>query len=106
MKSLPITCITESGDGFLVSFPLHEQTRSPEDVGRLTNSLLATITEIVRDGGEVSDGDVLQALAMVMAIRAHMVDAPRETVKALIPYLLDGAHDALDRSVPVTAGHG
>ncbi len=104
MIKLPITCIAASGESFQANFELHPQTRSPEDVGMLTDALLATITDIVQERGNVSDGDVLQALAMTLAIRSHVVAAPATTVRHLIHDLVDTAHNALDAATPVSEG--
>ena len=73
MDKLPYTALTSSGDAFDIEFPLHPLTRSSEAVGAMITGLLETLSRYVESEGDVSDGDVLQALAMALAVRARIV---------------------------------
>jgi hypothetical protein len=94
-KTLNYTALTSAGEAFDIAFPLHPHTRSPDQVARLLTALLAAISAEVESGNAVSDGDVLQSLAMALAIRTRMVDAPPAASRALIDELLGKALAAL-----------
>ncbi len=95
MKTLLFTALTSGGQAFEVNFPLHPQTRSAEGVSEMITGLLETLSHHVETAGSVSDGDVLQALAMTLAVRARMVNATPESTLALIHDLIDEAYQAV-----------
>ncbi len=94
MTRLPYTAVTSAGEAFDIQFPLHLETRSPEAVADLLTGVLGAISARVESGQGVSDGDVLQALAMAMAVRARMVDVPPKTSLSLMHGLVDTAFAA------------
>ncbi len=98
MKRLPYQARTASGDVFDIDFPLHTETRSAVRVGQLVTAILDALDKDIAISGETSNGDVLQAVAMAMAIRARMIDAPHETLERLSQQLLQTALDAVDAS--------
>jgi len=100
---LPFTAV-QPGLAKRIEFPLHPQTVSPEHVGGLLEAVLDALSGQISARGQVSDGDVLQALSMALAIRMHMVAAPIETVQPVVAELLAGAEEAVAASVPEPAG--
>jgi hypothetical protein len=94
--SLPYRVNTQTGDIIDYTFTLHPQTGSATDVARLLSSILATLDREIRIGGNSGNGDVLQALAMALAVRASMIHAPRELTARLAADLL---RDALAAAV-------
>jgi hypothetical protein len=102
MAHLPFTAVTRSGTAYDVQFPLHPQTVSEQDVQELLSTVLDAVSARV-EGARVSDGDVLQALVMVLAIRMRMVDAPLETCGRLVDELLERSIAAVEqaRSYPM-----
>jgi hypothetical protein len=72
---LPYTVETESGRSAEFSFPLHPQTRSPVRVNQLLAAVLDTLDREIRLMRDVGNGDVMQALAMALAVRATMAPA-------------------------------
>ena len=105
MKTLPYRIKTGTGDTFDVEFPLHEETEDPVRVGQLVSQLLSTIDRDLALFSETSNGDVLQALAMVLAVRARMVHADNDTTARLSTQLLSTALTAVSeapRKVPQT----
>lgn len=103
MSQLSYTAVTRQGEAYDIHFPLHPETRSPDMVsGILTRTLAAITTEVdtqATAGGGVSDGDILQSLAMAMAVRARLVDAPPAVSVRLMHGLVDQAFAAtLDAS--------
>lgn len=107
MKRLPYQAKTASGDIFDIDFPLHEDTGDPVRVGQLVSALLATLDREIGLGGEVSNGDVLQAVAMALAVRSGMIHAPYETTAPLARSLVEAALEAVAESThrPNPAGH-
>jgi hypothetical protein len=107
MKRLPYQAKTASGDIFDIDFPLHEDTGDPVRVGQLVSAVLATLDREIGIGGEVSNGDVLQAVAMALAVRSGMIHAPYETTAPLARSLVEAALEAVADSAhrPNPAGH-
>ena len=107
MKKLPFRARTTSGDLFDIEFPLHAETQSAVRVAQLISAVLEAIDKDIALAGETSNGDVLQAAAMAMAIRARMIDVPHETLQRLSQQLLEDALDAVDAATHLApqAGH-
>lgn len=76
MKKLPYTVSTATGDVLRIEFPLHPETTDAVRVSQLVTAFLQTIEEDVALAGEVNNGDLLQALAMTLAIRTGMIHTP------------------------------
>lgn len=95
MKKLPYRARTTTGDSFDIEFPLHGETRDAVRVGQLISAVLEAIDRDIALAGETSNGDVLQAVAMAMAIRARMIHAPDGVTDKLSAQLLRSALDAV-----------
>jgi hypothetical protein len=107
MKKLPYRVRTKTGDRFDIDFPLHPETGDAVRVGQLISLLLEAIDSDIVLAGEASNGDVLQAVAMVLAIRAGMIHSPHESVDRLATELVARAMQAVGetpRQIPQT-GH-
>ncbi len=98
MKKLPYRARTQTGDIFDIEFPLHEDTGDAVRVGQLISIILESIDRDLGVGGDMNNGDVLQSLAMVMAIRTGMIYAPRDMTGKLAKDLLAEALEAFSRS--------
>ena len=98
MKKLPYRVETGMGDRFDIEFPLHGETGDPVRVGQLLSAMLDAIDRDIAIAGETSNGDVLQAAAMAMAIRAGMIHAPHATTAELSKRLLVTALEAMENS--------
>lgn len=96
MKKLPYTATTRTGDRFEIEFPLHRDTVDAVRVEQLVSALLHVIDQDFDVVGEMSNGDVLQALAMATAIRARMIHAPDRVTEGI-------ARDLLATSLGATA---
>lgn len=83
------------GDTFDIEFPLHQETGDAVRVGQILTALLSAIDRDISIAGETSNGDVLQAVAMALAIRARMIQAPVEVTERLSSELLQGALTAV-----------
>ena len=104
---LPYSVRTATGTRIDAEFPLHPDTGSALDVHALVDAVLATLDrEIGLRGGATSNGDVLQAVAMALAVRAAMIEAPRPVTDRLARELLDSALSALDEARFEQAPHG
>ncbi len=94
MKSkLPYRASTGSGNVFDFDFPLHEATNSAVKVAQLLDVVLRTLDREVCLLGPVGNGDVLQALAFALTVRARMLPGGSENLDALVRELIDsGLH--------------
>jgi len=104
---LEFTAITDSGQALDISFPLHPHSGSPEAVAAMVSALLQTLSEQVAEYGEISDGDVLQALGMTMAIRGQLMNQDEESaqqVRQLQHELLQVAQEAVAGARQYVAG--
>jgi len=104
MNTLTITALTSSGHAYDIDFPLHPQTRSSDAVADLVTAQLAAISEIVARHTGLSDGDILQSLALTLAVRARMVESSPESMTKLVHDLFDTAYEAARSAAPVIAG--
>ena len=95
-----------SGDIIDVRFNLHDQTVNKVHVNNLITAILKSIDNEISLMGEVSNGDVLQAITMVLAIRAHIIHAPVETTSVLAKTLLNEALMALDEAMTIKGQSG
>lgn len=93
-RSLQYTAVTSSGRVFEFDFPLHQHTRSDKSVSDLLTSLLECTSTFTNGDHAMSDGDILQALVMGLAVRARMVDETGDTSRQLLHELVDIAIDA------------
>ena len=98
MKTLPYTAITASGTKIDFRFPLHPLTESEEQVADLLTAALAAVDEVIGEHASVSDGDIMQALAMALAIRTRMVEAAHGPVHRLAKELVASSLGAQSHS--------
>jgi len=92
---LKYVAITSGGRAYDIEFPLHPETRSATSVSDLVTRLLEVISEHAAGRGDVSDGDILQALAMTSAIRGRMLEGDPEQIEALTRLLSGTAWEAV-----------
>jgi hypothetical protein len=92
---LQFVAVTSGGRAFDIDFPLHPQTQSALGVSDLVTRLLAAISEHAKGRADVSDGDILQALAMTSAIRGRMLDGDQNQIADLNRQLYDRAWEAV-----------
>lgn len=107
-KTLPYRATTQSGEVFDVEFALHPQTQSAVRVSQLLSAVLESVDREVSLTGDTGNGDVLQAMAMAVAVRARMIPMSADTIDGLARDLLntalDSARGASAHTTPV--GHG
>ena len=96
---LPVDVTTTMGDKFSFNFKLHEHTADPIKVSNLVSSVLATLDNEIKLLGETSNGDVLQGLAMALAIRSKIIHgADDDTTLRLVKSLVNDALESLDNT--------
>ena len=100
---LQFVALTSGGRAFDIEFPLHPQTQSASAVSDLVTQLLAVISEHAQGRTDVSDGDILQALAMTSAIRGRMLDGDHSQIADLNRFLHEQAWEAVSRSSSYSA---
>jgi hypothetical protein len=103
---LPYTLRTSTGTQWEFAFPLHADTVSPMRVSQLLTELLATLDRELKVLGQTANGDVLQALAMALAARAVMIEAPADITLRLAHDLYDTAATAAAAGRKLTPGAG
>ncbi len=106
MQQLPYLAQTATGDTFDIAFPLHTETGDPVKVEQLITVILKSIDDEIAVTGPTSNGDVLQAVVMALAIRSGMIHAPLETSTALAHDLVETALEAFGRATVNRAPSG
>ena len=106
MKRLPYRAQTATGDTIDIEFRLHDETESPVKVSQLLTVVLETIDKEMAVTGPMANGDVLQALAMAVAIRSRMIHAPSEITSDLTKTITAYALDATTNAKISRALHG
>ena len=91
MAHLPYTPHTETGDTFDIEFSLSEHTEDSVRVHQLLTTVLNSIANDLKIVGTVSNGDILQALSMALAVRSRMVYAPEQTMRTIVADLTESA---------------
>jgi len=94
MKALPFTATTETGDKFEISFPLHIETGDAVKVHNLVSSVLRAIESDIKLQDGMDNGDVLQAVAMALAVRSRMIHAPTSVTSKITLDLVTNALEA------------
>jgi len=74
--NLPYDLKTATGEAIAFEFPLHGETQSAMRVSQLLDAVLGTLDRDLRVLGNTADGDVMQTLAMALAVRTEMLHAP------------------------------
>lgn len=92
---LQFVAVTSAGRAYDIEFPLHPETRSASAVSDLVTRLLEVISEHAAARDDVSDGDILQALAMTSAIRGRMLEGRPEQIEDLTRLLSGAAWEAV-----------
>jgi len=75
-QTLPYDVTTATGEKIAFEFPLHAETQSAMRVSQLLGSVLGMIDRELKVLGNTANGDVMQALAMALAVRTAMLHAP------------------------------
>jgi hypothetical protein len=75
-QHLPYDVITATGEKIAFEFPLHAETRSAMRVSQLLGSVRGMVDRELKVLGNTANGDVMQALAMALAVRTAMLHAP------------------------------
>jgi hypothetical protein len=93
-KYLPFTAV-HTGGVREINVPLHEHTVNAGHVGAILEAVLDSVSREIGLRLNVSDGDVLQAMCMALAVRIHLVEAAPDTVRAMVASTLEQADEAV-----------
>jgi len=93
---LAFTATTASGEILEFQLPLHPQTSSAEHVGTLVEAVLERVSEVVEGPESMSDGDVLQALTLALAVRLRVSGMSSGTARELVEDLANLSLDAFE----------
>ena len=88
---MQFVALTSSGRAFDIEFPLHPQTQSEQAVSDLVTQSLAVISKHAKVRKDISDGDILQALASTSAIRGRMLEGDQIEIADLNRFLHEQA---------------
>ncbi|WP_018864149.1 MULTISPECIES: hypothetical protein [Thioalkalivibrio] len=92
MDVMPYRYTTPSGEAVSFEFRLHPETGSAVRVQQLLDRLVDTLDHEIGVLGDTCNGDVLQALAMALAVRTDMIPAHPEMTRDL-------ARDVVERAL-------
>jgi hypothetical protein len=104
MDKLVFVTMTNGGIAREVEFPLHQDTSSTDNVSVLVTELLNTISQHVDKSDNLKDGDILQALSMVCAIRCGMVNVDIDLSRELFTELFENNLQAFADSRQILSG--
>ena len=90
-RFIPYKATTSSGNEYEFQFRLHPHTESSVDVANLLGCVLDAVARELDVLGKVSNGDVLQALAMAIATRAAVIEGKPEVIRQLVNDLVQTA---------------
>jgi urease alpha subunit len=90
-KRLPYRAMTTSGNQFDFEFDLHPDTASAVNVSNLLTAVLTTLDGEIKQIGGIGNGDILQALAMALAVRTRILAGSNATLHGLSVDLLSTA---------------
>lgn len=93
-QTLPYDVITATGEKITFGFPLHGETQSAMRVSQLLSSVLGGVDRELKVLGNTANGDVMQALAMALAVRTAMLHAPYTVGRNLAAELAETALEA------------
>ncbi len=95
-RSLAFTATTASGEVLEFQLPLHPETSSLEHVGTLVEQILERVSDVVEGPEKMSDGDVLQALTLSLAVRLRVAGISSGTARELVEDLANLALDGFE----------
>lgn len=99
-QRMPYRATTSSGNQFEFDFELHPETVQPVHVANLITAVLEALDREIGILGRVGNGDVLQALAMALAVRTRMLAGGSEQVDALVRDLVATALASASQADP------
>ena len=86
-KKLPFSIIHKNNNIDL-SFILHPETKDKEVVGKVAEELINNIDKQIKKYSTISDGDLIQSLAIVIATRIHISPFDNQKMIKLIEQLI------------------
>ncbi len=90
-RNLGFTATTRQGRVVDFQLPLHPHTASAAQVASMLESILDALTGIIEHHRDVSDGDVLQAMSLAMAVRMGVAGIGENPGRQLLDELLSRA---------------
>lgn len=101
LKHLPYRAVTDSGKHFDFEFDLHPDTASTVHVSNLLDAVLGAVDREIKTIQGIGNGDILQALAMAMAVRSGILPGAGDALDSLVLQLVKTA--LASSSAPVSA---
>ncbi|MBS3800012.1 MAG: hypothetical protein KGY40_03365 [Thioalkalivibrio sp.] len=98
MDVLPYRYTTPSGEAVSFEFRLHPETGSAVRVQQLLDRLVETLDNEIGVLGDTCNGDVLQAVAMALAVRTEMIPADTAMTRDLARDVVERALNSLEQA--------
>ncbi len=98
MDLLPYRYTTPSGEAVSFEFRLHPETGSAVRVQQLLDRLVETLDNEIGVLGDTCNGDVLQAVAMALAVRTEMIPADTGMTRDLARDVVERALNSLEQA--------
>jgi hypothetical protein len=98
MDVLPYRYTTPSGEAVSFEFRLHPETGSAVRVQQLLDRLVDTLDNEIGVLGDTCNGDVLQAVAMALAVRTEMIPADTAMTRDLARDVVERALNSLEQA--------
>ena len=98
-RTFTFTATTSSGRVVEFELPLHPETSSSEHVGSLLEGVLDAVSTLIENCDGASDGDVLQALSLAIAVRLGVGGISDHTAEQLLEELVVLARRGADSAV-------
>ena len=103
VATLAFTATTVNGEVLEFNLPLHPHTHNAAQVGTLIEAVLETVSQTVEGAERFSDGDVLQALTLAMAVRLKVAGMPADTARQLVETLASFALQGFEGGAQVSS---
>ena len=101
VPTLAFTATTSNGEVLEFHLPLHPHTSSQDHVGMLLEHVLDRVSDIVEGPDDMSDGDVLQALTLALAVRLKVAGIAPDTARQLVEDLANLAMEGYEGGTQV-----
>ena len=94
---LPYSITTDTLTKINFLFELSKDTKSPITVHQLLDLILLKITQETKIN-EISNGDVIQALSMALAVRMRMITADKDVLESIVVESVSKALESAKRA--------
>ncbi len=102
---LPYEALTATNKSIDFKFSLNKNTESPININVILNLLLNVLSKEIKILNP-SNGDIIQALCMIIVIRSKMIDYNFEKIEKIVKETLDTAFKDGGNAIVKQSKHG